>query len=113
MIRNIRALNARKNRTIKIALPMDDHRKLEAFVALLAEIDKRNKSSCTETKSKKVKSKDPLTGQYRKGSQLLSGPFLFFLNELSFIIDHLIFSLGNAYDRYGSSSSFLRYFYNH
>lgn len=112
MIRNIRAFNnARKNSTIKIAMPLDDHRKLEAFVALLAQIDKRNKASCKETKSKKVKSKDALIGQYRNGSQKC-GPFLFLLNELLFIIDHLILSLVQTHDRYSSSYSFLRYFYH-
>jgi len=105
-----RRLAVRNPMTIKIALPLDDHRKLEAFVALLAQIDKRNKTSCKETKSKKVKSKDALTGLNRKGSQT-RGPFLFLLNELLFIIDHLILSLVQTHDRYGSSSSFLRYFY--
>lgn len=104
-------LAVRNSMTIKIALPLDDHRKLEAFVALLAQIDKRNKVSCKETKSKKVKSKDALLGQYRKGSQFC-GPLLFLLNTLSCMIDHfIIHSKACIYDRYGSSSSSFRYFY--
>jgi hypothetical protein len=103
-----RRLAVRNPMTIKIALPLDDHRKLEAFVALLAQIDKRNKATCKETKSNKVKSKDAPLGQYRKGSQT-RGPFLFFLNKLSCIIDRLIFNLVYAYDRYNSSSSPFRY----
>lgn len=111
-----RRLAMRNPMTIKIALPLDDHRKLEAFVALLAQIDKRNKANKAngkETKSRDpTKAKDALLGQYRKGSPL-SGPFLFLINHLSCIIDLTIFNLGNAYDRYGSSSSFLRCFYNY
>ena len=54
-----RRLAVRNPMTIKISLPLDDHRKLEAFVALLAQIDKRNKASCKETKSKRLNQKMP------------------------------------------------------
>lgn len=66
--------------TMKMALPLDDHRKLEAFVALLAQIDKRNRANGKETKSRDpTKAKDALLGQYRKGS-LKHGPI--FLKQL-------------------------------
>ena len=62
-------LAVRNPMTIEIALPLDDHRKLGAFVALLAQIDKRNRANSKETKSRDpTKAKDALLGQYRKGS---------------------------------------------
>ncbi len=64
-----RRLAVRNPISIKIALPLDDHRKLEVFVALLAQIDKRNRASSKETKTRDpTKTKDALLGQYRKGS---------------------------------------------
>lgn len=75
-----RRLAVRNPISIKIALPLDDHRKLEAFVALLAQIDKRNKAHGKETKSRDpTKAKDALLGQYRKGSQKCGS---FFLKQL-------------------------------
>ncbi len=72
-----RRLVVRNPMTIKIALPLDDHRKLEAFVALLAQIDKRNKANGKDTKSRDpTKAKDAFLRQYRKGSPL-SGPIFF------------------------------------
>ena len=87
-----RRLAVRNPMTIKIALPLDDHRKLEAFVALLAQIDKRSKANGKETKSRDpTKAKDALLGQYRKGSPL-SGPI--FLKQLLYSYNnflHLLF----------------------
>lgn len=72
-----RRLAVRNPISIKIALPLDDHRKLEAFVALLAQIDKRNRANGKETKSRDpTKAKDALLGQYRKGSPT-SGPYFY------------------------------------
>lgn len=104
-----RRLAVRNPISIKIALLLDDHRKLEAFVALLAQIDKRNRANGKETKLRDpTKAKDALLGQYRKGSPL-SGPFLLLINKLFCIIDLIIFSLVYTYDRYGSSSFIFRF----
>lgn len=105
----------RRNRRATIRPPanpvlnINDRKKFSAFVALLVQIDRRINASGKETnKAKLRKAKDALLGQYKKGSQF-RGPFILFINELSCILDLLILSLGNAYDRYRSSTSFFRY----
>jgi hypothetical protein len=83
-----RRLAVRNPVTMKIALPLDDHRKLEAFVALLAQIDKRNRANSKEIKSRDpTKAKDALLGQYRKGS-LKYGPTFF---------KQILYSYSNSY----------------
>lgn len=94
-----RRLAVRNPISIKIALPLDDHRKLETFVALLAQIDKRNSPSTprlrrTRANGKETKSRDPtkakdaLLGQYRKGS-LKYGPI--FLKQLLYSYKNSIY----------------------
>ena len=77
-----RRLAMRNPMTIKIALPLDDHRKLEAFVALFAQIDKRNKCLWQRNQKSKTKAKDALVGQYKKR--------LAVSRALSFIIKYFI-----------------------
>lgn len=91
-----RRLAVRNPISIKIALPLDDHRKLEAFVALLAQIDKRNRANGKETKSRDpTKAKDALLGQYRKGS-LKDGPI--FLKQILYSYKNfLLFRLLRIY----------------
>lgn len=80
MLRNSRARSNRNERIparINVAMPLDDRKKVEVFVALLAQIDRRiNASGKKTSKAKLRKAKDALTGQYKKGSRSF-GPIIF------------------------------------
>ena len=66
---------ARKPINSNMAFNFEDHKKIEAFVALLAQIDKRISATGKETKKTKMKkAKDTLFGQSAEKARKNAGP---------------------------------------
>ena len=94
-----RSIKASRLVTLNVNVLSDNHHKIEAFVAILVTIHR--KESTNKSKATKCKYNKP-----NKGSQSY-GPLFLFVSALSFIIDrYKTRSMVNTYDRYYSTTSF-------